>query len=234
MYSRTCRGSLRSLVWRWDGGCPSPAPLEQHNARSSIVGLMEAIKLQKPQWETIAVQVATGKLGSHAYASAYPDCSTPASSYCRLTRRHPEIIERIEQVRGRCEDEAVARVAQTKDSVERSLLENIEHAKNYGKVIRDRNGVVITCERNHAAINQALKIIADINGLMPKSNARKGRDEDTPEAELTAKQILANIKRLYKQTNGAELDEDALGALELAANASGSPVAIGTPAIESA
>jgi len=195
---------------------------------------MEAIKLQKPQWETIAVQVATGKLGSKAYASAYPDCSTPASSYCRLTRRHPEILERIEQVRGRCEDEAVARVAQTKDSVEASLLENIEHAKKYGKVIlRNQAGRAIEFERNHAAINQALKIIADINGLTVKANARKGRDADTPEAELTAKQILANIKRLYKQTNGAELDEDALGALELAANADGSPSSIGAPAIES-
>jgi len=191
------------------------------------------IKLLKPQWEVLAVQIATGTVKAHAYKNLYPNCSTPAASVCRLLRLHPEIMDRIEQVRNRMENEAIGRAAMTKASVEDALLENIEHAKKFGKVIRDRDGAEVSFERNHQAINTSLKLIADVNGLTIKANARKGRDEDTPQADLTVDQILRNIKRLYKTKHGKKMDAETLEVLDGIADAERSPGETGVSDLES-
>lgn len=169
---------------------------------------METIQLRKPQWEAIAVLVGTGIVEAEAYARHYPNCGTPGMSYRRLIKVHPEVLARVNQIRNAVMERAIDRGAMTTADVQAAYLENIEHAKKFGKVIsRDRNGQAIEFERNHGAINQALAGIANVNGLSLAQAKKKRRGEDDPEAERTPDEVLRSIYRLVAETQGMTLDE---------------------------
>jgi hypothetical protein len=192
----------------------------------------ETIKLKKPRWEQLALRIGTGTDGVVAYRELYPNCSTASKNYNRLVRMNPDILARAEQVRAAVEKRAINRAAMAREDVQESLLENIEHAKMFGKVIRDkRTGEVIALERNHQAINAALKIVADINGLSIKQIQKKARGEDDEEAMLTPEQLLKNILRKWAATKGKGLDAGTIEQLRSISDASGtrSPTGSGEP-----
>lgn len=188
----------------------------------------ERIKLKMPKWELLALRLGTGTNGVEAYRELYPTCTNPSKNYCRLTSMNPEILARAEQVRDAVEKKAISRTAMNREDVQEALLENLEHAKRFGRVIRDSRGTVLALERNHQAINAALKIIADINGLSIKQLQKKPRGEGDEEAMLTPEQLLKNILRKWAATKGKGLDAGSIDQLRSISDASGSGLPAGS------
>lgn len=192
------------------------------------------IRLKKPRWEALAIKIAGGMTQSGAYAELYPSCKTPANSCGRLLRNNPMIRDRVNEIIDHAEEKVSDKIAMTADKVEDALLENIEHAKSFGKVIRDkRTGDIISCERNHSAINQGLKIIADVRGMTVKAKQERGRGADDPDVELTAEQLLASVLRRYAEARGMKIDKLTQGALGRIAAVAGARLPVGEdPAAE--
>lgn len=191
-----------------------------------MIEIQPRIELRS-KWEQLAIIVAGGASHSGAYAQVYPDSSTPDASASRLLRIHPEIRERIHQLRDQVAEKATDHLAGIHNHVHNALLENIEHAKSYGKPVTNRDGEVVSWQRNHSAVNQGLKILADIHGLSLKAKNQQERGINDPEVQLTPDQLLASVFRRYAESKGMKIDQLSRHALSRIANAAGARLPVG-------
>ncbi len=165
------------------------------------------VRLRKAEWETLAILVGTGKFVSKdAYHEVYPNSSTPAASFRRLVKDHPEIETKIDQVRLRMEQQLVKERSMERSDVQVILMDNIDAARKAD---------------NFAAVNTAARVIADINGLTIKSKKDLERDQQNsePEAVRSLEDLLTSIIAKATAIKGTELDPEQIAAIKRLARA---------------
>lgn len=105
-------------------------------------------KLKNPRWEEFAKQKAIGQKNADAYFAAGFEVNgkkgsarrrTASNRACRLTREHPEIDARIEELTTKAREDAIERSTLDRNYVLDKLKANIERASQAIPVL-DRDG----------------------------------------------------------------------------------------------
>lgn len=169
--------------------------------------------LSNARWELLSRKVGTGTPGPEAYGDLFGcSLSNRSGQYRRLTKIHPEILLRAEEIRLEVHSQTIRRASLSRPDIQEALFDNIESAKAVGKAVVVK-GEIVAYTPDHAAINASLKLLADINGLSLSQLKKKRRGEDDPEASLSPDQLLANIQRKYQVAKGKGMDDDAINGL---------------------
>jgi hypothetical protein len=199
-------------------------PPEQLRNGGDIVAHMSApvekIVLAKPRWEALARDIGTGVDGPKAYGDLF-ECalSNRARQYNRLVKNHPEILKRAEQIRVEVHSATIRRASMTRGDVQDAVLRNIEAAQSIGKPIVAK-GEIVGWYPDYAAINQGLKIAADLNGLTIAMKAKEARGDSDPDVLMTPEHLVGSILRKYAAANGRGMADGAVAGLHaLAASA---------------
>jgi hypothetical protein len=157
-----------------------------------------AIKLKLSRWEIVAQRMALGDNDTDAYVAAGYKSRLPKRDAHNLMTKHPEIRARAKELADLAFELKVDGELYSRKKTVEALLENIIEAKK-GSPVYDKQGELCGWKREFGAINQALKIIADIEGhIVRKSEKKVTSKNETGElspAELF-QTIEANLGRL--------------------------------------
>jgi hypothetical protein len=157
----------------------------------------------RPKWEIIAQRLAMGDVISKAYVKAGYKSKWPGSDGARLLRTHPEIKARAKEIQERTfqrhsDLQLVGRV----DLIE-GVLENIQAAKK-GKPVFAKNGSLLGHSRDFGAINQAYKLLADVEGLIVRRSEKKVIEGDVV-AEAGPAELIQIVDNAFQKL-GIEFD----------------------------
>ena len=153
------------------------------------------VELKRSKWEVVAQRIALGDTDAMAYRKARYRSKDPHSDANTLLRRHPEIRERAVQLREQMFDRQVDTQLVTRREVISELLENLQSAKE-GKLYFDRHGELIATGRDYGAINQALKLIADIEGMIVRRSEQRVTEGDGIQGATPA-ELLQTIDNAF-------------------------------------
>jgi hypothetical protein len=149
------------------------------------------IRLARAKWEIVAQRLALGDTQTEAYLKAGYKSKNPSSDACSLLRRHPEIVARSKELSELAFDRQTDRQLVCRTDVLEGLLENIKEAKQ-GSPVYDKQGELVGWKREFGAINQAFKLIADIEGLIVRRSEQRTHEGD-PVASAGAAELIQLI-----------------------------------------
>jgi len=152
-------------------------------------------ELKRSKWEVVAQRIALGDTDAVAYQKAGYRSKDPHSDASTLLRRHPEIRARAGELREQSFERQVDTQLVTRREVITELLENIQTAKT-GKPYFNKEGDVVATGRDFGAINQGLKLIADIEGMIVRRSEQRVTEGDGIEGATPA-ELLQTIDNAF-------------------------------------
>lgn len=169
-------------------------------------------QLARPKWEIVAQRLALGDSQREAHRKAgYKSSSHSCGS--SFVRKHPEIKKRAHFLREYAFKHQTDQQLVGRREILVGLLDNITRAKT-ATVVRVTNKDGATREtikqQNFTAVNQAYKIIAEIEGHIVRRSESLGQGD--PIADAGASELLQMIEKGFSRL-GLDFDSGRLAAL---------------------